>query len=71
MVPPILKQVKSTLGERVQIIKIDVDKNPELAKKYNIRSVPTLMIFRNGKVEWSQAGVAQANDLIKALQFLN
>jgi len=54
---PILKQVADELGERVRVIKIDVDQNPALASRYHIQSVPTLMIFKNGKVIHQQAGV--------------
>jgi thioredoxin 1 len=54
---PILKQVADELGERVKIIKIDVDQNPVLASRYHIQSVPTLMIFKNGEVKHQQAGV--------------
>jgi thioredoxin 1 len=54
---PILKQVADELGERVKIIKIDVDQNPVLASRYHIQSVPTLMIFKSGEVKYQQAGV--------------
>ena len=54
---PILKQVADELGERVRIIKIDVDQNQVLASRYHIQSVPTLMIFKSGEVKYQQAGV--------------
>ena len=47
MMPPILKQVKDALGDKVTIIKIDIDKNPAAANAYKVQSVPTLMIFKN------------------------
>jgi len=54
---PILKQLAEELGERVKIIKIDVDQNQAIASKYQIQSVPTLMIFKNGTIIHKQAGV--------------
>lgn len=63
MMPPILKEVKSSLGDQVKIIKIDSDKEVQLSQKYQIRSIPTLMIFKNGKVLWKEAGVKQASEL--------
>ena len=63
MMPPILQQVKSNLGDKVTIIKIDIDKNPAAASAYNIQSVPTLMIFKKGETKWRQSGVVQAGPL--------
>jgi thioredoxin 1 len=63
MMPPILQQVKSNLGDRVTIIKIDIDKNPAAANAYHIQSVPTLMIFQKGETKWRQSGVVQAGPL--------
>lgn len=62
---PILKQVKDMQGEKVRIVKVDVDKNNALAMQYSIQSVPTLMIFKNGKQMWRQSGVINANELNK------
>ena len=64
---PILKDVKDNLKERVSIIKIDVDKNQELASKYQVRGVPTLLLFKKGKQVWRQSGVFQKNDLINII----
>lgn len=64
---PILKEVKSKLGDKATIIKVDVDKNQSAAMAYQIRSVPTLILFKNGKAVWKQAGVVPANELIKLL----
>lgn len=64
MMPPILKEVKKSLGDQVAIIKIDVDKNQNLASKYSIRGVPTLMLFKDGDVKWRQSGVVPADNLI-------
>ena len=64
---PILKQVKDQLGEGVKIVKVDVDKNPALATKYQIRSIPALLIFRDGKLAWRHQGVASKSELIEQL----
>ncbi len=64
MMVPILKQVKDDLGERVSIIKIDVDKNQRLSAKYKVRGVPTLMLFKEGKLLWRQSGVVQQDEII-------
>ncbi|HUH28900.1 thioredoxin [Gelidibacter sp.] len=65
---PILDQVKSELGEAIKIIKIDVDKNQVLAANYQVKGVPTLMLFKDGIQVWRQSGVLQKNDLIKIVQ---
>ena len=64
---PILKDVKQQLKETISIIKIDVDKNASIASQYQIRGVPTLMIFKDGKEVWKQSGVVQANQLIEII----
>jgi thioredoxin 1 len=65
MLTPILKQVKDTLGERITIIKIDVDKNQELASKLQVRGVPTMMLYQNGNQLWRQSGVLSKEEIIK------
>lgn len=65
---PILKDVKSELGAQVSIVKMDVDKNQELASKYQVRGVPTLLLFKNGKQVWRQSGVPSKNDLIQLIK---
>jgi thioredoxin 1 len=64
---PILKDLAAELGGKVRVIKIDVDQNPELAGRYQIQGVPTIMVFKNGKSIWRQSGVAskaQLNNII-------
>ncbi|MFY7651628.1 MAG: thioredoxin [Chitinophagaceae bacterium] len=63
MMAPILKEVKQQLQEAVTILKIDVDKNPTLAINYQIQGVPTLAIFKQGKIVWRQSGVIPAKQL--------
>jgi len=60
MMPPILKEVKNKLGDGVTILKLDIDRNPAVASAYQIQSVPTLMVFRNGQIKWRQSGVIPA-----------
>jgi thioredoxin 1 len=65
--PPILKQVKDSLGDGITILKIDIDKNPAVADAYKVQSVPTLMLFKNGVSKWRQSGVMQASELQKVI----
>ena len=67
MMSPVLKEVKDALGEKVTIIKIDVDKNQQLASQYQVRGVPTLMLFKQGKQVWRQSGVLQKDDIISQI----
>lgn len=71
MLSPILKQVKDKLGDAVTIIKIDVDKNQGLASKYQVRGVPTMLLFKNGKQVWRQSGVLQENEIINIINSTN
>jgi len=68
MMAPILQDVKQQLGDEVTILKIDVDKNQRLASKYNIRGVPTLMLFQRGDVAWRQSGVLDAQSLASVVR---
>lgn len=61
--PAILKQVKSELNESIKIIKVDVDRNPNIASKYQIKSIPTLMLFKDGELKWSGMGVRPAHEV--------
>jgi thioredoxin 1 len=60
---PILQQLAGKVGDKARIIKIDVDRNPEIASNFNISGVPTLMVFKKGEMKWRQSGVVQANAL--------
>lgn len=60
---PILKQVKDELGDKVTILKVDVDKNAAIASKFQVRGVPTFVLFKNGKQVWKQAGLISKTDL--------
>ena len=64
---PILKEVASELGDRVKIIKIDVDRNPQIAGRFQIRGVPTLLIFKDGELKYRQAGVHTKPQLMNIL----
>lgn len=63
MMKPILNDLKSKIGDNATIIKVDVDKSPNAAVEYNIKGVPTLILFKNGEIKWRQAGVVSANKL--------
>jgi thioredoxin 1 len=64
---PILKQVKESLGDRITIIKIDVDKNQAIAAQYQVSGVPTMLLFQNGKQLWRQSGVVSKEELVKII----
>lgn len=67
MLAPVLKEVKDNLGERITILKIDVDKNQGIASKYQVRGVPTMILFQNGKQLWRQSGVLSKEEIIKII----
>jgi thioredoxin 1 len=72
MMAPILKQTKDAVGDQATIIKVDVDKNPETAQEFGIQGVPTLILFKQGKILWRQSGVVQSNALVQVVkQFAN
>lgn len=64
---PILKQVKDELGDAVKVIKIDIDKNEMLAQNYQVRGVPTMILFKEGKQLWRQSGVLQKHEIIEVI----
>lgn len=63
MMPPILQEVKNHFGDSLQIVKIDTERNPDIAIHYNVRGIPNLILFKNGEVVWQQAGVIPAPQL--------
>ena len=67
MMSPILKELKGAMGEAVSIIKINVDNNQQLAAQYQVKGVPTLILFKEGKQLWRQSGVLQKNELIQII----
>ena len=68
MMKPVLEQLHQRMGDKVRIIKIDIDQSPAAAQAYNVQSVPTLLLFRHGKQLWRQSGVIQAAQLEKIIE---
>jgi thioredoxin 1 len=65
---PVIKDVAAALGDRAKVIKIDVDKNQELAEALRIKGLPTLMIYKDGQMIWRQSGELDANSIINLVQ---
>ncbi len=68
MMSPIIADVKAKIGDKATVIKIDVDQNRELRLQYGIRSIPTLMIFKEGQLLWRDVGVHQSDELVALLE---
>lgn len=68
MQSPILQEFAREMGDKVRVIKIDVDKNPDLAARFQVRGVPTLALFRQGEMRWRQSGLLQKHQLQAVLQ---
>ncbi|MBC7383592.1 MAG: thioredoxin [Bacteroidia bacterium] len=64
MMAPILKETAEKVGDKLKIIKVDIDRNPEVTAFYQVQGVPTLILFKAGKTLWRQSGVVQTNQLI-------
>lgn len=67
MMAPILQEVAGKVGEKARIIKVDVDKNPNAAAAFQVKGVPTLIIFKKGNVIWRQSGVVSGDELVRRL----
>ncbi len=68
MMGPILDDLKNEMGEEVTIVKVDVDKNPQAAQVYGVRGVPTLILFKEGEIQWKQSGVRPVAELKKVIE---
>ncbi|HQV79172.1 MAG TPA: thioredoxin [Chitinophagales bacterium] len=65
---PILKELKEKINNDASILKINIDKNARMASKYQIQSVPTLLLFKNGNIVWRQSGVVPTNQLMQIIK---
>ncbi len=65
---PVLDELHQRMGDKVRIIKIDIDQSPAAANAYQVQSVPTLLLFQNGEILWRQSGVMPAVQLEKIIQ---
>jgi thioredoxin 1 len=67
MMQPILEETTRQLGDKIRIVKVDIDKNPLAASKFQVRGVPTLILFLRGKILWRQSGVVPTHELVQLL----
>jgi thioredoxin 1 len=67
LMEPVLHQLKDKVGDRVTILKMDIDKYPDSVRLYNIRAVPTLIIFKDGEILWRKSGLAPAHEIMQHL----
>lgn len=65
---PIIEETKTKLGDKATVLKVNVDENKEVSIKYGIRSIPTLVLFQNGKPVWRQSGVVQSSKLVEEVE---
>ena len=67
-IPPILREVKEDIRGGIRIIKVNVDDKPEIASRFNVNSLPTLMVFKNGRPCWTRVGICKAEEVKSVLQ---
>lgn len=67
MMPPVLKKVKEAVADKATVLKMDIDRNPAYAAKYSVQAVPTLIIFKDGKIVWRKSGVTSAQEIVQQL----
>jgi thioredoxin 1 len=71
MMPPVLKQLKDKMGDGIRIFKVNVDQHGEIASQYQVSSIPTLMLFRKGTLQWREPGVKNAVQLEQIIRQFN
>ena len=67
LMTPVLQDLKGKIGDRATILKMDIDKNPSFASMYGIQAVPTLLIFKQGRIVWRKSGVTAAHEILDKL----
>lgn len=65
---PVLQELATNMGDKVKIIKVDVDKNPHAAQKFQVQGVPTFILFKEGQIRWRQSGAMPLSVLQKAIE---
>ena len=68
MLSPILESVSTEVGDSAKVLKVDIEKNMDFAREYGVRSVPTLILFKEGKEVWRQSGLTQKNVLVETIK---
>ncbi len=68
MQSPIIENVKNQVGDAANVVKIDIDKNEAVARRYNVQSIPTLILFKNGEPVWRAVGLQQADVLVDKIR---
>ncbi|MEC7754402.1 thioredoxin [Roseivirga sp. UBA1976] len=67
MMAPVLKEVAQEMGDRLKVIKVDVDKNQPIAQRFGVRSIPMLILFKSGEIQWKKAGAITKRELTQLL----